>query len=374
MHSDREWLQRAMDTMHSTLLVGPADWNPAALPREEFAARLAALWRAEPDVHGAIVYGNPRHHAELAWLTHFTPKLEASLAFIPRSGEPMLMVGGGPNMIGAAKPLTFVEKLQPLRNAGAAAASWVQEIGARRILLVGADAMPPQLRQAIADTLLPVALEDAGRQVRALLRRKSQCERALMRDACAILDGAVAALGNAARAGVGASDAVLAAEHAAYRRQAQDVRTLFSLDQGRTLRPFELPVAQHVDPFQVYLAVRFAGYWAEGFCMLSARPPAALDVARAALRSALPLVKAGARRGDIADALAERGGASHPVASVSALSLGLSLDDPDDQDETLLEGEVLSLRAGVLGDGAAAIASAIVAVQSLDNTVLWQTP
>ena len=286
----------------------------------------------------------------------------------------MLLVGGGPNMLPAAKPLTFVEKLQPLRNAGAAAAAWAQEIAARRLLLVAGDAMPPSMRAVLADNLSPIALQDATRPIRELMRAKSARERALIRDACAVLDHAVVALTDAVRAGAGATDAVLAAEHEAHARRAQDVRTLFSVDQGRTLRPFEVPVAGKIDPFQVYVAVRFAGYWAEGFCSLSARPPAALDVARAALRSALPLVKAGARRGDIADALAERGGASHPVAAVSAVSLGLSLDDPDDQDEVLLDGEVLSLRAGVLGDGGAAIVSAIVAVQSVGSTVLWQSP
>src|SRR5688500_12676703 len=134
--------------MHSTLLVGPADWDPGALPRAEFAARLAALWRAEPDAQGAVVYGNPRHHAELA----FTPKLEASLALIPRSGEPTLLVGGGPNMLPAAKPLTWIEKLQPLRNAGAAVAAFAQEIGARRLLLIAGDAMPSPARQGLADS------------------------------------------------------------------------------------------------------------------------------------------------------------------------------------------------------------------------------
>ena len=63
--------------MHPTLLIGPADRDAARFPREEFAARIAALWEVcEHDVAGAVVFGSPRHHAELAWLTHFTPKLE----------------------------------------------------------------------------------------------------------------------------------------------------------------------------------------------------------------------------------------------------------------------------------------------------------
>lgn len=360
--------------MHPTLLVGPADWDPGWLPREEFAARIAALWRAEPEVQGAVVYGNPRHHAELAWLTNFTPKLEASLALIPRSGEPLLLVGGGPNMLPAAKPLTFVEKLQPLRNAGTAVAAWAQEIGARRIMLIGGDAMPPLMRQVLADNLVPVALQDAGHHMRGLMRRKSKQEQALIHAPRATLHAAVAALAEAQESGAGATTAILRAELAAHGCGAQDVRTLFSLDHGRTLRPFEVLVEAHIDPLQAYIAVRHTGYWAEGFVLLSARPHAARDVAQAALGSALPLVKAGARRGDIADALAEPRGAPHPMVAVPVVSLGLSLDDPDDPDETLIEGEVLSLRAGVLGDGGAAIVSAMVAVEALGSTVLWQSP
>ncbi len=38
-----------MQTMHPTLLIGPADWNPEAMPRAEFDRRIAALWRDHPD-------------------------------------------------------------------------------------------------------------------------------------------------------------------------------------------------------------------------------------------------------------------------------------------------------------------------------------
>ncbi len=45
---------------------------------------------------------------------------------------------------------------------------------------------------------------------------------------------------------------------------AQEVRTLFSFDGGRTLRPFLVPFDKVIDTLQVYLSVRFNGYWAEG--------------------------------------------------------------------------------------------------------------
>jgi hypothetical protein len=97
-----------MLAMNSTLLVGPSDWDAARIPKAEFAARAGAFWRDNPPISGAIIYGDRVNHAELAYLTNFTPKLEAALALIPPDGAPRLLVGGGVNMLPAARPLTFV--------------------------------------------------------------------------------------------------------------------------------------------------------------------------------------------------------------------------------------------------------------------------
>src|SRR5215813_10920828 len=107
-----------VQTMHPTLLIGPADWDAAGMPRQEFEGRIAALWDVcEPDVARVIVFGSARHHAELAWFTHFTPKLEPGLALIERCGAVRLFVGGGVNMLDAARPLTWVDELLPLYRA-----------------------------------------------------------------------------------------------------------------------------------------------------------------------------------------------------------------------------------------------------------------
>ena len=72
--------------MHSILLVGPYDWDAGVLPPEEYAERLKAFWSAIPDpaVRGAVVFGDSRHHGELAYLTAFTPKVRQAFAFVPR--------------------------------------------------------------------------------------------------------------------------------------------------------------------------------------------------------------------------------------------------------------------------------------------------
>ena len=52
-----------MLAMQPTLLVGPSDWDPVRMPRDEFVARAVALWRVRPSAAGAIVYGDRAHHA-----------------------------------------------------------------------------------------------------------------------------------------------------------------------------------------------------------------------------------------------------------------------------------------------------------------------
>ncbi len=373
-----------MLTMHPTLLVGPADWDAGRMPEQEFRARIAALFgEAERAAEAAIVYGNPAHHAELAYLTHFTPKLEAAIALIPRAGAIWLLVGGGPTMIQAAKPLSYVQDLVPLRNAGKAVAEWLRGLGSPGALLIGAGTMPPGLRREIIGALgEPAAWTDATGTLRALMRHKSACELGCLRAACATLDAAVAAMADAQRGGAGATAVILAGERAANRRGVQDVRTLFSLDGGCTLRPFETTVERAADPLQVYVAVRQFGYWAEGFALLAAAPHPGMARAGEILRSAAALVRPGMRAGEVARSIASE---SHPwqphpvTARTAGNAIGLALEEvprlAPESDDHLQPSEVYSLRAGLTdGNAQSAIASAMVAVHDHGSEVLWASP
>lgn len=352
-----------MQTMHPTLLIGPADWDGKRMPMAEYRARLDALWRAHPGAGGAIVYGNAADYAALAYLTHFTPKLEQGIALLARDGSAKLLVGGGINMIPAAKPLTWVADLLPLRNAAKTAAEWAAGLaGGGGVVLIGGDAMPYAMHREVAGALDGTALDDGAAAVQTLMRVKSARERAAMQDAAAMLTKAVAALHQAK--GESVTAALLAAEQAAWQSGAQDVRSLFSLDGGRTLRPFERRLDLKPEPLQVYLAVRHAGYWAEGFVMLSAQPHPPLTAARSALQDAIALVKAGVTPRKL---LAN----SHPMATPAVTGIGLSLQQDIATDQPLIAGEVLSLRAGSLGDKGAAILSAVAAVTDQGCDVLW---
>ena len=369
-----------MLTMNSTLLVGPSDWDSARLPIEEFAARTAALWRDHPSAGGAIVYGDRVSHAELAYLTHFTPKLEAALALIPRTGAATLLVGGGANMLQAAKPLTFVADLRPLRDVGKTVVQWAREQGGGGPVLIGGAAMPYALHREIADAL-GGKIVDSTAALRVLMRRKSARELALLREACATLEAAVTAMGAAQGAGAKATDVILAGERAANRRGAQDVRTLFSRDGGRSLRLFETAGEHALDPLQVYIAVRQFGYWAEGFAVLTASPHSCVQRAGDVLRSAVERMQAGGSCSELARSIAQavQPLTLHPVtARAAGNAIGLALEEHPliaaGSEERFEDGGVYSLRIGLSDARGHAIVSAMIAVHQRGNEVLWSSP
>jgi hypothetical protein len=373
-----------MLAMNSTLLVGPSDWDPVRMPRDEFLARATALWRACPSAGGAVVYGDRAHHAELAYLTGFTPKLESALALIPRVGAPRLLVGGGVNMLQAAKPLTFIEALVPLRNVGETVTQWTREqSGGGRPVLIGGAFMPYPLRQRIDEAMAEGArsITDKTSELWTLMGRKSARELANIREACTTLSAVVTAMDEAQRSGAGATAVVLAGEHAAHRGGAQDVRTLFSLDGGRTLRPFDASVERTADPLQVYVAVRRFGYWAEGFAVVTASPGQCVRGASVLLRYAIEKIRPGRRCGDVGRSIVEavRPFQPHPlVTRAQGNAIGLALEEQPlitaESEDTFAAGGVYSLRVGLCDERDSAIISTMVGVNEFGVDVLWSSP
>jgi hypothetical protein len=374
----------AMVPMHPTLLIGPADWDPVRLPQDEFLGRIAALWRtADPGIAGVVVYGSPREHAELAYLTHVTPKLEPVIALIPRVGEPRLLVGGGANMIGSAKPLTFIETLQPLRDTGKTVARWAGGLGSGGIALINGGAMRFGLRREIEAALGAVPPDLTGKVADAM-RRKSPHELVLLREACTSLRAMFAAMSDAQGAGRGMTDTVLVGEQAAWRRGAQDVRTLFGRNGG--LLPFVAPDGAPADPLQVYAAVRHDGYWAEGLSVLSRAPLREVEVAHAALGKAVALMRPDGLLRDVAELLPWDPKYPSPTYPLTyrgfGRHMGLSLQEPDclyrstpqtfpplPNPQTFAAGEVYSVRAAAGGQG---FVSTMVVITEACHEVWWR--
>lgn len=377
-----------MKTMHSMLLVGPYDWEADVMPRQEFTERIDAFWKAvaDPACRGAVIYGDSRHHSELVYLTGFTPRVRNAMALIPRQGAPTVLVSGSKAGLSSAKRMTWVENVDLLSDPGKAVVSWAKALGGgtapARVALIGSETMRAPMYQGIVESLGPnnPPLE-ATAGLRAQMQRKRPKEFEVLRRACELLKAATHALGEAQNSGASVTAAALHAERAASQLGAQDVQVLFSLDRGRTLRPFTIPVDKRVDPLQAYIAVRFAGYWADGMVSVASSPHPALAKAGEALKAMLPMAKAGATGRDLARKPREalRPFSEHPMTARSiGNSIGVSLDEEprllSDSDVALQAGGAYTLRVGATdGAGCHAIVSAMVAVSEAGNEVLWSS-
>ena len=381
--------ERTLLTMHPTLLIGPYDWQPGRMPKSEFLGRCQALWQKIPDpiCSAVIVYGDSRNHAELAYLSNFVPKLGPAMMFIPREGEPKLLVSGAPNMLLAARRLTWIEGVEPLRDAGTTIAPWLNDgidydpaTAGRRAALIGGDYVRSAFHRPFIESFGRASpFPDATPLLQTLMRCKSPRELGFIREGCAILDASTKALAEANRAGAGITAAILEAERVANHLGAQDVRALFSLDGGRTLIPFEQPIDSTVDPFQAYIAVRHVGYWVEGFIFLSGSEDPVLAKATEALKTVIARAAAGSKCGDLARLAAEkiRPCGAHVITGENVGNgIGLLLEEEPrltaNNEAVLGAGEVYTLRVGVTdGQKHHGIVSAMVAVHQDRNELLW---
>ena len=375
--------------MHPTLLIGPYDWDSQRLPESEFRERIKAFWEKMPDstISRAIVYGDSRNHAELMYLSNFLPKLGPALLLIPRNGEPTLLVSGAPNMLAAARRMTWIARTQPLGEPAKSVRKALSDCSnpseaQSQTLLIGGETMRGALYKSIGEVLAGQGfLTDDTSTLRSHMRRKRPIELTLIRKACSILSITGGALAKAKASGASVTSAILTAEGEARRAGAQDVRTLFSLDGGRTLRPFEQLVDRMVDPLQVYFAVRYAGYWAEGFLRLADSADEITAKVSAALDKLLSRTRTGTKFRDLIRITEEaiHPYTAHPMTSESiGNSIGLSLTEEPRLsaigDDVIEAGSVYTLRVGATdGIDHHAIVSAMIHVEQNDTDVLWSS-
>ncbi len=244
--------------------------------------------------------------------------------------------------------------------------------------MIGGNAMPFGFHRALERALLDRRVQVPGdAELTRRMRVKSACELSILRKASALLSTGVNVLEDEFRRGGGVTEIILTAEHAVIEKGAQDVRTLFSLDNGRTLRPFDVPVPAKLDLLRAYFAVCFDGYWVEAFVSLSTgRDDLALHTQRIvdALSAATRPGLSQAALWNIADEV--RGALSfHPLCAHDlGGAIGLSLNDGSltrDSQMPLRAGEVYGLHVGLRDSDVAALASRMVCVTDVGVEQLW---
>jgi Xaa-Pro aminopeptidase len=212
-----------------------------------------------------------------------------------------------------------------------------------------------------------------------LRRRKSAVELGLVRRAAEILAYTVREFRTSTANGDGVRTATLASERMAYAQGAQDVRMLASMRNSGMPQPLEATRDPRADPLLACIAVRHAGYWAEGLITIASKP----NLALAAVEAALAKVLGEIRPGIAAAALVEiaKGALplykSHPFVSPSfGNGIGLSREEAPilmaNELASLQDSDVLTLRIGATGGSDGAIASAMVIVNADKVDVIWK--
>jgi Xaa-Pro aminopeptidase len=376
-----------MQTVQPCVTIGSYVWAQDRLPYDEFTLRLDEL-RVAMERNGwpaVLVYGDVREHAALAYLSSFIPRVRWGMALLPRTGDARVLCAMSTRDLPAMRTLTWIADVR-----SGMGPEWVNAFDpwferfkgdqAQKLGTLGFDIMAPVLYAAVRRSLGDrFALQRADDIVAIPSPRKRPRELTMMRASCKLLEAAAKIFAESWRGNHEPETAALDAERVARSLAAQDVRTLVSLDGGRTLVPFQGRFEKCAGLLVGYLAVKVLGYWADMF--ITVDDDSVADAARHA-EAALDAVIANMRPGARADALhAKAVGALAPYRLHPALGgsighgIGLSLREGAEflasGDGVLVEDGVYSLQFGAADAKAGnVLTSAIVRVAAKGTEVL----
>ena len=380
-----------MQTVQPCVTIGSYIWAQDRLPYDEFTLRLDEL-RAAMERNGwpaVLVYGDVREHARLAFFTSFIPRVRWGMALLPRTGDARMLCAMSTRDLPAMRTLTWIADVRSGMGPEWEKAfdPWVDGLkGDQAVKLgtLGFDIMAPVLHAAVRRSLGDRFALHRGDDVVAIPgRRKRPRELTMMRASCKLLEAAAKIFAESWCRNHEPETAALDAERLARSLAAQDVRTLVSLDGGRTLVPFQGRFEKCAGPLVGYLAVKVVGYWADMFVTVDDGPAtAALRRAEAALDAIIANMHPGARTEALhtkaVSALAPH--KLHPVLGGSVgHGIGLSLHEGPEfraaGDAALVEDGVYTVQVGV-ADAAAgnALLSAIVRSTAKGTEVLARSP
>jgi len=381
-----------MKTMQPCVTIGSYTWAQDRLPGDEFSVRVDEL-RSAMARHGwraVLVYGDVREHAALAYLSNFIPRVRWGMALLPASGDARLLCAMSTRDLPAMRGLTWIADVRSGMGPewDKAFDPWFERFSAepseQQLGTLGFDLMAPVLHDAVRRSLGErFVLQRADDVVAVPPQRKRPRELTLLRASCALVQDAARVFVEGWRESGEPETAALAAERAARSRAAQDVRTLVSLDGGRTLSPYQGRFDKTAGPLLGYLAVKVMGYWADLFVTLegASKNPARRRV-EAALDAVIATMRPGVRAGDLhATAIAALTPLPlHPALSQSVgHGVGLSLHEAPElragADATLVEDGVYSLQVGIADRNAGnALLSAMVRNAKTGAEVLLRSP
>lgn len=258
-----------METLHTVLKHGAmySDWE--AFPPSVFAERVERTKRAigEAGDDAWIIYGDAQHYGELAYLTHFLPRLRSSLVLIAQDREPVVLTCVGSRDIPAMQVLTPVRDIRPYWRLPEAMPKFIAEEGlaAGRIGLVGIrESMPIGEWNAIRSALPTVKWTFRDPEF-AKVRRPDDVTAKGIAVAKSVVDEGLRAAQQYFHEGMTLRTASAEVERVVRKLAAEDVRILVGSQsgaQGHLRPPDDAPVVEGY-PVSLFLACEVQRCWAE---------------------------------------------------------------------------------------------------------------
>ncbi|MCC6889584.1 MAG: M24 family metallopeptidase [Hyphomicrobiales bacterium] len=327
-----------MQTMHPSIMLGSYVWAQDRLPVDEFRLRLDDV-NAELDRRGwkgLLVYGDAREHAALAYVSNFIPRMRWGMALVPREGAARLLCSMSSRDIPAMRTMTWIDDVHSGWEWDKAFDPWLarfQSDAVVELATVGFDLMAPPLKAAVARSVGErFRLHRADEILGLAAARKRPRELSMIRAACRLAQAAGKSFLDAWERTGAPESAALESERVARAMAAQDVRTLVSLDGGRTLVPFQGGFEKRPGPLLGYVAVKLAGYWAEVFVTAGGAEQESRQ-AETAMQALLAAIRPDARVSELhrVAAAALQPAGLHPVLEGSiGHGIGLSLCERPD--------------------------------------------
>lgn len=371
-----------MQTMHPVLKHGGlfSDWT--LLPHHMFAGRYRRLQRAieQSGDDAWLIYGDAQRYGDVAWVSHFVPRLRSVLVLVPKSGKPDIMCSIGSRDVPASKILTWFEELRPYTRLPGEAVKLLNERGLAnaKIGLVGTRASLPIAEwDAISGDLPNVTWTERDEDYAVLRRWKDGAEHAALRRCAEAVAAALREAETALRPGRTVRQATAAIDRSLRFAAAEDVRILVAAGDaaGRHLAPPDERVLRDGDTVLLYLQAEIQRYWTQGartFVLgpVSAQQQALITKAEAAVEAMHKKVRVGVRTADVAAAAkASLGDELFAVAADYGLGGGIGLDASEppsialDSEETIGDG-ALSLHVAIHAGGLGAIAGKTILVRN----------
>lgn len=329
-----------MRTMHSVLKRGGLYWDRDLLPAPAYEARLKRIQAeiAESGDDAWLLFGDVERHGNVVYATNFMPRVRSALAFVPKSGAPVLLANIGLRDVPAAKTITWVDDVRPFGRLPKDLIVLIEEkeLACSAIGVCGFEESLPVSDWAAIEKGLPgVRWQNRGPRLRALRATKEPWEIEAIRRAGAMAEIALAQAPSLLRAGMSMRQAIAAIDRHVRRLGAEDTRYLVASgpQAGVSLRPVDDRVLATGDVIVLSMAVQAQRYWAETartFVLGAASPALAAlhDAALTALGASRGVTRVGVAAAAIASSAesALQSPAQAKVAGSYGFGHGIGLD------------------------------------------------